>query len=47
MFKRSYYADLSLDTVDGADGRPELVAAHLHLDEKVMAALAQDKGARA
>jgi oxalate decarboxylase len=42
MFKSSYYADLSLDTWMALTP-PELVAAHLNLDQRVMSALRKVK----
>jgi oxalate decarboxylase len=42
MFKSSYYADLSLDTWMALTP-PELVAAHLNLDQQVMKALRKVK----
>jgi oxalate decarboxylase len=42
MFKSSYYADLSLDTWMALTP-PELVEAHLNLDQQVMDALRKEK----
>jgi oxalate decarboxylase len=42
MFKSSYYADLSLDTWIALTP-PELVQAHLRVDQQVMAALRKEK----
>jgi oxalate decarboxylase len=42
MFKSSYYADVSLDQWMALTP-PELVEAHLKLDQTVMSALRKDK----
>jgi oxalate decarboxylase len=42
MFRSSYYADVSLDTWMALTP-PELVTAHLNIDQQVMDALRQKK----